>query len=360
MVAAFAVHLTGCGSWGDWFNGGSTTGQGANAPVAVAEASRPVVVAVTPSFGVATVQSDVVVSGVKFLADDTVSFEKKDTAGKTLTVTLSGATFATDANGTKFTGRSPLFPEAGKWDVVIARGGTEQARLLASYTISSTAGRPIITGVFPSSGLESGSTTVVITGTDLDASVTVTLGDAPLLNIAAVTSKVGVTFLTGQTQKHVAGKVNVTVSNPNGSDSLPNGYEYTASPAAVAPAPVAPVVTGSVAFVVSTSTVTAGANLALTFWVAGTTDAGSDVTEITGASKVFGVLASGSKTELGVIPDPKLDATVTYTITLTPAMVAVEWTYFVTKGGSPVTMQPRRINKPSTGSKRLVDITLSP
>lgn len=81
---------------------------------------------------------------------------------------------------------------------------------------------PIIFSVIPSSGPDTGGTTVTITGTGFTGTTVVTFGGVP----ANFTVDATGTVITAITPPHAAGIVNVTVSNPLTSGTLPNAFTY--------------------------------------------------------------------------------------------------------------------------------------
>jgi hypothetical protein len=85
---------------------------------------------------------------------------------------------------------------------------------------------PTVTSITPNSGTTAGGTTVSITGTGFLAGATVNIGG----NTATGVTVVNNTSITATTPAHVAGAVNVIVTNTDSqSGTLTNGYTYTAS-----------------------------------------------------------------------------------------------------------------------------------
>ncbi len=104
---------------------------------------------------------------------------------------------------------------------------------VAKFTkLGSTTGNPAPTlnSISPTSGSANGGTPVTITGTGFASGATVSLGGTAATGVTVVSS----TTITATTAAHAAGAVNVVVTNPDAqSDTLTNGYTYTA----VNPAP---------------------------------------------------------------------------------------------------------------------------
>ena len=85
---------------------------------------------------------------------------------------------------------------------------------------------PTVTSISPTSGSTSGGTSVTITGTGFSSGATVSLGGTAATNVTVVSS----TSITATTAAHAAGTVNVVVTNTDSqSDTLTNGYTYSAS-----------------------------------------------------------------------------------------------------------------------------------
>jgi thermitase len=97
---------------------------------------------------------------------------------------------------------------------------------------------PKVSGVAPATGSAAGGDTVTINGAHFQAGLTVTFGGSP----ASVASQTETT-VTVTTPPHAAGKVDVSVVNPDGQQhTLADGYTYTAAslPRASSPAPSNP------------------------------------------------------------------------------------------------------------------------
>ena len=80
---------------------------------------------------------------------------------------------------------------------------------------------PNATTVAPATGTTAGGTSVVITGTNLDGATQATFGGT-----AGTITATTPTSLTVTTPLHIAGKVDVKVTTPNGTSTLTNGYTY--------------------------------------------------------------------------------------------------------------------------------------
>jgi phospholipase C len=91
-------------------------------------------------------------------------------------------------------------------------------------------GAPSLTAISPNTGLISGGTSVTLTGSNFQSGATVLFGSTAATGVTVVNS----TTITATTPAGPAGKVNVTVTNPGGQNSiLTNGFTY-ADPAPTA------------------------------------------------------------------------------------------------------------------------------
>ncbi|WP_369986802.1 autotransporter domain-containing protein [Pseudomonas xanthosomatis] len=99
---------------------------------------------------------------------------------------------------------------------------------VGTYTlVVGTSAAPTITGISPNSGSTAGGTSVTVTGTNLTGATSLTIGGTAATSVNVVNA----TTITATTPAHAAGTVNVTVTTPGGTNTLPNGYTY------VTPAP---------------------------------------------------------------------------------------------------------------------------
>lgn len=89
-------------------------------------------------------------------------------------------------------------------------------------------GPPTVTGINPTSGSSSGNTAVTVTGTGFNTGsmTTAAVGGLQLTGLQILSN----TTLTGNTQAHAEGLVDVVVTTTGGMDTLVNGYEYFDSP----------------------------------------------------------------------------------------------------------------------------------
>ena len=142
-----------------------------------------------------------------------------------VTVSLGGtpATGVTLVSGTSITAISPSHA-TGAVDVVVTNSDGQSGTLSGGYTYTGANPAPTIKSIAPATGLTTGSTAVVITGTGFLPGATVSLGGNPATAVTVMST----TSITATTPAHGAGAVDVVVTNTDGqSGTLPSGYTYT-------------------------------------------------------------------------------------------------------------------------------------
>ncbi|MEP7103272.1 MAG: IPT/TIG domain-containing protein [Candidatus Dojkabacteria bacterium] len=115
---------------------------------------------------------------------------------------------------------------AGAVDVVYTAGDGQTATLVGGFTYLAA---PTVSSVSPSSVFNDGGKAITITGTNFNATPTVTIGGIAATSVTYVNS----TTLTAVTPAHASGALNVVVTNPDAqSGTLTNGITFTDPPAA--------------------------------------------------------------------------------------------------------------------------------
>ena len=122
---------------------------------------------------------------------------------------------------------------AGSVDVVVDFGSSVSGAATFDYQVETppAPGWPVITGISPANGLETGGETITITGTDLDAAGAVSFGGTAAAILGNTPTEITVTAPAG------TGVVPVSVTNAVGT-STPTAYRYDPPP------PVPPVISG--------------------------------------------------------------------------------------------------------------------
>jgi formylglycine-generating enzyme required for sulfatase activity len=133
---------------------------------------------------------------------------------------------------------NPLGPSTGTYRVL--RGGSwfgissnlrssgrpnvtpEFTYLDYGFRVAKSATAPTLTSVAPNSGPTSGGTTITLTGTNLTDTTGVTIGGAAASGVTVVNA----TTVTAVTPPGSAGTQTVTITTPNGTANLTNGFTY--------------------------------------------------------------------------------------------------------------------------------------
>jgi hypothetical protein len=243
------VTITGTG-----FIDGATVTFGGTAGTSVAFVSSTTITAMTPAHAAGAVdvvvtnpdtQYGTLVNGFTYIGPPTVTDISPNggtPAGGTL-VTITGTGFVDGAtvtfggtagtgvafvSSTTITATTPAHA-AGAVDVVVTNPDTQSGTLANGFQYTDG---PVVTSILPVSGTPAGGTLVTITGTGFIDGATVTFGGAAGTGVAFVSS----TTITATTPAHVAGAVDVVVTNPDTqTGTLTNGYTYTVVPVTTVP-----------------------------------------------------------------------------------------------------------------------------
>jgi hypothetical protein len=245
-----AVTITGTG-----FQPGATVTFGTNACLNVVVVSATEITCETPPGVPGAVdvtvtnpdmQSDTLVDGFTYLADpdpppaitSVVPNSGSESGGTAVTITGTGfqpgatVTFGTNAclnvvvvSATEITCETP--PGApGAVDVTVTNPDMQSDTLVDGFTyLADPDPPPVVTGLSPTSGPETGGTAITITGENFQPGATVTIGGNPCANVVVVNA----TTITCETPPGTPGPVDVTVTNPDSqSDTLAAGFTYLA------------------------------------------------------------------------------------------------------------------------------------
>ena len=162
--------------------------------------------------------------------------------GTTVTITgtnLAGATEVTfdglpativSRTATTVVVRTPAHP-VGTVDVAVTTpGGTATLPGAFTYVAAPPPAAPTATAITPDTGPTAGGTTVTITGTNLAGATEVTFDGLP----ATIVSRTATTVVV-RAPAHPAGTVDVAVTTPGGTATLPDAFTYVAAPPPAAP-----------------------------------------------------------------------------------------------------------------------------
>jgi peptidase M28-like protein/Big-like domain-containing protein/IPT/TIG domain-containing protein/invasin-like protein len=213
----------------------------------------PTVTGFSPSSGPATLGATVVIAGSGFQQGATVSFGPATATIETL-------------SSTSITVRVP--PGSGEVPVTVANPDGESSTAITPFKWRPP---PILQGLSATTGRSSGGTGIAVYGAALLAPVTVTFGGS-----AAVVTAQPPATVTVLEPAHVAGVVDVTLTNADGqSSTLTGAYRYVDPPTITAVTPGLGPTAGGTLFTVrgtnmaSGATVTVGGNEAVDVTVIG-------------------------------------------------------------------------------------------
>ena len=189
----------------------STAGGSATLPNGYLFVGGTTLTAVTPSAGPVAGLVNVTLTGAGFTGETLVTFGNKP----------SLAVFP-NLEGTELTALLPPHV-AGLVDVTVATSGGS-ATLTGAFTFVEA---PTFTSVTPVVGPVAGGTSVALTGTNLRAGMQVRFGGV-LATLVSVNP--GGSSATVTTPAHAAGAVDVSVTTPGGTATLPGAFTYVAIP----------------------------------------------------------------------------------------------------------------------------------
>jgi hypothetical protein len=171
----------------------------------------PTVASISPNSGTTSGGTSITITGTGFQSGATVSMGGSAASGVNVT------------SSTSITATTPSHA-AGAVSVVVTNTDSQTGKLTNGYTYTNPA--PNVSSIAPNSGPATGGTPVTVTGTGFLSGATVSLGGtaATGVNVASSTS------ITATTPAHAAGAVSVVVTNTDSqSDSLTNGFTYSAA-----------------------------------------------------------------------------------------------------------------------------------
>lgn len=180
----------------------------------------PTITSLNPTSGSNLGGTSVTITGTNFQVGATVSF---------------GGTAATSATTTSSTTIVTTAPAHALGSVPVTVTNPDNQTVTRANAFTYVVPPPTITSVTPSSGPTSGGTAVTITGTNFQSGATVTFGASAATNVVVV-SATQITAKTplGPANEQVGMPVNVSVTNPDGTNATKSGaFTYTVPPLAV-------------------------------------------------------------------------------------------------------------------------------
>jgi hypothetical protein len=131
------------------------------------------------------------------------------------------STVAVDAQGNAYVGGRTNAADFPLVDPLPGSGSAGQASYPAGFFLRA-ATHLLVTSITPNRGSTAGGETVTIQGANFHAQTTVTIGGAPLQNQTFTPAR----FIFGTTPPHAPGTVDVVVSNPDETVTIPGGFTY--------------------------------------------------------------------------------------------------------------------------------------
>ncbi|MGH9557039.1 MAG: beta strand repeat-containing protein, partial [Terriglobales bacterium] len=170
--------------------------------------ATPTITSISPNSGTAAGGTSTTITGTNFQSGATVSFG--GTAAASVTFNSS----------TQLTAVTPA-RAAGAVNVVVTNPGGQSATLTNGFTFLTAL---TITSISPAAGPPSGGTTTTISGAGFLSGATVSFGGTAATSVTFNSSA----QLTAVAPAHIAGTVNVVVTNSGGqSTTLSGGFSYT-------------------------------------------------------------------------------------------------------------------------------------
>ncbi|MDX6373283.1 MAG: hypothetical protein QOD98_2271, partial [Nocardioidaceae bacterium] len=289
--------------------GGSATFTGAYTYVVA-----PILNTVSPNVGPIGGGTTVTLTGTDFRAGMQVLF------GVT-----PAALVSVDPLGTSATVTTPAHA-AGVVDVsVTTPGGTSTSANAFTYLAA-----PSLTAVSPNEGPTTGAQTVTLTGTGFRAGMQVGFGGVAATGLNVVST----TQATVVTPAHPAGVVDVSVTTPGGSGSLPGGYTYVVAPTLTSLSPSEGPTTGGQTVTLTGTNFRAG--MQVTF--GGAAASGLNIISTTQATVVTPVRGAGAVDVVVSTPGGTGTLNNGYTYVAAPNLIAVNPDLGPTAGGTMVTL----------------------
>jgi hypothetical protein len=249
----------------------------------------PTVASVSPTGGALSGGTSITITGSGFYTGAQVSV-----GGSTCTSVVVNS-------DTSITCTTPSM-SAGAVSVDVTNTDTQTGSLSSGFTYRAA---PSISSISPNNGFSSGGTTLTITGTGFLTGATVLLGTSPCSGVTVVSS----TSITCSTPSHIAGSVNVSVTNTDSQTvTLTNGFTFNAPPTVTSVSLNAGALAGGTNVTITGTGYYAGASVDFggsacsSVVVTGTTSitcttsthaAGSVTVKVTNADTQYGTLAAG-------------------------------------------------------------------
>ncbi len=268
--------------------------------------SVPTIAGVSPSSGPNTGGTFITITGSEFAS------------GATVTIGGTAATSVIVVSSTEITATTPA-GVTGAADVVETNPDSGTVTDTDAFTYISV---PTIAGVSPSSGPNTGGTSITITGTEFGIGATVTIGGTAATNVIVVSS----TEITATTPAGATGAANVVETNPDaGGVTDTDGFTYISVPTITGVSPSSGPSAGGTSITITGTEFSSGA----TVTVGGTAATNVVVVSSTETTATTPAGATGAADVVETNPD---SGTVTdtsgFTYTLAPTITSANSTTF--------------------------------
>ena len=171
-------------------------------------ATAPFITALSPDSGTTLGGTFVTVTGTSLTGTTSLTFDGLEASNVSV------------VNDTTVTANTPAHAAGAVTVVITTPAGT------GDNTYTYVTPTPVLTSLSPTSGPVTGGTAVIITGTSLTGTTGITFDGVPATAVTVVND----TTVTAVTPANPAGLVDVILTNPNGSGTLPDAYTYLALP----------------------------------------------------------------------------------------------------------------------------------
>ena len=177
-------------------------------PAAFTYLVAPTLTSVAPATGPATGGTNVTLTGTSFIGASSVTFGG------------SAAMNVTVVNNTTITCTTPAHAAGTVSVIVTTPVGSNVSNSLFTYSVPPA---PTVNGVTPSTGLTTGGTSTIITGTNFFGTVSVTFGGSAATNVVVTST----TTIACTTPAHAPGSVSVLVTTTSGANPANSLFTYT-------------------------------------------------------------------------------------------------------------------------------------
>jgi hypothetical protein len=278
--------------------------------------AAPTVSAISPTSGPTAGGTAVTITGTSFVS------------GATVTIGGTAATGVGFASATSLVATTPAHA-AGLVDVVVTNPDAQTGSGPNLFTFLAA---PTVSAISPTGGPLGGGTGVTITGTAFVSGATVTIGGTAATGVAFVSA----TSLTATAPPHVAGAVNVVVTNPDTQTGTGTGlFTYATAPTVSGISPTNGPIAGGTAVTITGAGFVSG----VTVTIGGTAATGVAFVSATSLTATTPAHAAGTVNVVVTNPDSQLGTgTNLFSYLAAPTVNAISPTSGPAAGGTAVTI----------------------